>query len=194
MRKSHTPAKSPSKSSAKYNILSPELVQLNTEYTFTVNPELTPYQTKRKGEKCLVLPPFINSIIKSLAKLRFCEYELRHEISCHGKWHYHGIIKIKDVINFYCFDIPLIKEIGCFEIDTILDKDKWKIYLTKLEGVLRPYMEKLKLPYIINGNTKYVPEDPLVKLELEKDFEEHLFDDINNKFFKPSYILPDCPL
>lgn len=177
MRKSPT--------SAKYNIISPEDVKIGEEYTFTINPLLTPYQTKKKGDKCLVLPPFINSVIKHLNKLRYCEYTLRHEISCQGKWHYHGTIKITDIVNFYCFDIPLIKEIGCFEIDTIVDKNKWIKYLSKLEGVLRPYMEKEKLPYLIDNKTKYVPENPLIQMELEKDFEENLYDDINKNYFVP---------
>lgn len=178
--------------SAKYNIIAPEDVKLNEEYTFTLNPESTPYQTKRKGDKCLVLPPFINEIIKGLGKLRYCKYSLRHEISCHGKWHYHGTIRITDIMNFYCFDIPLIKELGCFEIDMITDKDKWIKYLTKCEALVRPYMEKDKLPYVIDNNTKYVPENPLVKLELEKDHELELeleiekYSKIHGWFIPPS--------
>jgi len=168
-----------------HKIICPEKVVLNEILTFSVNPVATPYKTKRKGERVLNLPPFLNSIIKRLSKLRYCDYKLNPEISCNGKWHFHGEIKITEIINFYCFDLPLLQELGAFEIDTIKDIEIWRTYCTKLKELTEPYLRSLKINYEINKNSKYYPEDPLVQMELEEDDEIYLRENlIESTYFK----------
>lgn len=71
-----------------------------------------------------------------------------------GRWHYHGVINIHDSFGFHCFALPRITKCSFLKIDVINDQDKWTDYLFKCQPVMQPALEKLGLPYILEGDTK----------------------------------------
>lgn len=163
--------KNPSKSSSNglHKIVSPESVIVGNNYTFNLNPNTAPTDIKRNGELSLQVPPWFNHIVKGLNKLRYCKYTLYHELSPGAKWHYHGVITITEVINFFIFDVFELKKLGAFEIDTIKDLDIWMTYCTKQRAILEPFMKSLRVPYIITEKTKDIAIDALCAFTPRKD-------------------------
>lgn len=57
------------------------------------------------------------------------------ESSPTGRLHWHGIISINDLLSFYLVTLRSLQHWCTYEIDTINDIAKWKIYCTKQEFV-----------------------------------------------------------
>lgn len=71
-----------------------------------------------------------------------------------GRWHYHGVLNIHDSFGFHCFALPRITKNAFVKIDVINDQDKWSDYIFKSQDVMRPALEKLDIPYILEDDTK----------------------------------------
>lgn len=137
----------------KYNCLSPEDINCLEYYTFTLSPQEQPLQTNLGKMKLnCIYNWYHEKIIRSLNRLHYCKYTLFTEISKSGRLHYHGTIKIEEIAMFYYHDVPLLKHIGTYEIDTIKDHKIWKTYCLKQKGFMRDFCTKNDIEYVINTN------------------------------------------
>ncbi len=92
----------------------------NEPYALTLNPE--------KGYTSI--PKNIETLLRCI-DLDACSMELYPEISPIGRYHWHGRLWVHNILSFYLYVIPKLKDKFTFEIDTISEDDVWKIYCTK---------------------------------------------------------------
>lgn len=134
-----------------HNLLPPEAVELNTLYTFNLNPELEPYRDGH-GYKCdsfSVWSKKMSNIFNKLDNYGF-NFFVVTECSKMGRAHLHGVCYFsseKDLINWYVHMVPRLKMWGAFEIDTIDDKYKWYSYMLKQRERMRPFCEQNNMSY-----------------------------------------------
>lgn len=163
-----------------YKLPSPEEMS-DDLMSFTYNPKITPLDKGR-----LNLDLYYNEIIDIFWNLQYAKVKLYHEISCTGKWHLHGYIKILNKMKFTLFDLPLLMQDGVFEIDTIGDMSGWIVYITKQKVLMEEILKEYKIPYEINsidGTLKKKKIDPIYSMakcvkidpmEYESDNEKQL--------------------
>lgn len=132
----------------RHKVLDPETVKTDVEYTFTYNPKIQPYDADRG---VLDVINWHNNIVNIVKRLQYCSLKMYPEISQGSRFHYHGVIVIKDVLNFYIFDLPILKEDSALEIDNIQDATVWKTYYTKCKHLMEPLYKKYKCPYEFNS-------------------------------------------
>lgn len=88
----------------------------------------------------------------------YASYDLYVEISEAGRLHCHGTISIKDVLGFYLYAIPFMRDAMTYEIDTINDMQTWINYCTKgahmFSDGLNPRITSTKDPLFILTKTK----------------------------------------
>lgn len=135
------------------------------EYAITINPK-----DELQGEPILNLIQrglIYNKLIMKLLKLLKgigVEYKLYPELStpdpvrvatCRNtmpRLHYHGYIKIKDIVLFYLWGYTrLIKKIGMIKIKTIDDNMKWFKYITKDTNQMKVVTDRLNIPYMLSN-------------------------------------------
>lgn len=127
----------------RHKNMSPEDVTVNTHYAFTYNPDVQPVSPKFT----LDLVTWHNGMDNIFKSLRYSDVELRPELSQGSRWHYHGQIIIKDVLKFYIFDLPVLRENGSYEIDIINDPKIWLDYCTKQEKIMKELLKEYGIPY-----------------------------------------------
>lgn len=143
----------------RWTTVPPELVQVGSKYTFTLNPK-----EQHFGRECRFNFMY-KHIFNILQCLHSCDYVLYPEISKLGRIHYHGTIVINDVVEFYVYDIPFLMDRFTFEIDTITDDDKWTKYMTKQQAIMEPYAKTNKTPYKLDSKVlkRLIYEKPVKK-------------------------------
>lgn len=172
-----------------HKLPSPEDMDTDKLMSFTFNPLITPYD-----KDILDMPTYVNELMDTFKRLKYCRIKLFHEISSTGKFHFHGYIKIEDPMRFTIFDFPKLKPEGTLEIDHINDSAVWAKYALKQVNIMKPFCDSQKVPHTIDnidGKLYTVKVDPLLQMrkckreaiELE-EFEERL----HNKI---SYIVPN---
>lgn len=115
------------RNSRPHSAVPPEEVDTNTTYSFSINPSKQ-YETQKTRLKLIQ-----NDLCKTLSYLgnqKVFSFELYPELSQTGRLHWHGDIKIYNVLEFYT-NLIRIKDHVTFEIDTIDDMTKWNEYKTK---------------------------------------------------------------
>lgn len=143
MRKSQKTATYSAFNNRKYKNPSPEEFKVDTEYTFTYNPQKQPLTPNYK----LNLITWHNGMDNIFRSCKNCQIELRPELSQGSRWHYHGLITIKDIMKFFIYDLPVLRENGSYEIDEIKDKNVWLTYITKQKELMEPVCKEHKIPY-----------------------------------------------
>lgn len=129
--------------------VSPENISTHANYSFTLNPEVQYYEIQDGIER---FNTWNAHMYKELKRLHGIEsLKIWPEISQSGRLHFHGIIKIKDVIEFALVDVPLLIRIGHLEIDTINDEDVWNKYIRKSIQLMKPLMSS-NIYYDQNGS------------------------------------------
>lgn len=93
----------------------------------------------------------INRIVKRMKDT--ANIMLIPEISRGGRWHWHGILIIKEVYKFHAMVLPFLPTVCQYEIDTIDDPDVWRDYIYKDEDIMRPAIELQGLTYEITNET-----------------------------------------
>lgn len=135
-------------SSSKWSCLKPEDIDIKEVYSFTLSPISQPLQTNLGKMKLNCISDwYTNEIKRSLNRLSNCNISAFTEISSGSRIHYHGTIKINNIANFYFHDIPLLKHLGCYEIDTINDNKIWSDYCLKQKGFMKPFCEFNDIDY-----------------------------------------------
>lgn len=158
---------------ARHQMPKPDMVNMDDLYSFSYNPEVQPEQDSLGRVHYNVYSRFEKRIEKTLRKLLYCDFKLFMDISQNGRLHYHGYIRIRDRINFYFHDIPIMKRNSSFEIDTIGDVVLWDQYCQKMPDMVT-WCNKNDLKYIRetdNFKIKNLTTDLIEKLQ-EKIFKE----------------------
>lgn len=137
----------------------PKTLSVDTAYAFSFNPASQPYEYMNTGILQGDIQVWTNAIINIIRSLRHCKINIRPELSCNSRIHYHGTIHLNNIPRFMLFDMPLLKDKGTFEIDTIKDPKEWEIYYTKGEFYMLDFCKEEKIPYIITNETKTVKVD-----------------------------------
>ena len=118
-------------------IISPELITVDTEYTFTVNPSDDFQFFKEIGsERIKKAQNHMTYIIRQNPNVKI---NLQLEISRTGRLHWHGTLMfkhLKHVTTFFLETIPDLLTKHHIEIDTIADKAKWKEYCLKQKHLI----------------------------------------------------------
>lgn len=119
-------------------MLKPEEVVLGTEYAFTLNPVAQPQIGKLNSFKewyDLFEHVFRDCCIAS-------EYRLYIEISPMGRFHFHGKIKIINIMNFYIYDVKTLTNDSTCVIKVMEDPDEWETYYLKQQQFMQDYLRK----------------------------------------------------
>lgn len=158
--------KNTSACSKRYSCPPPEKIVVGTSYAFSWNLEQQPTDT-RNGRTHIYLRDYYNLVIRRLNQLHYCNICLYPEISSMGRFHFHGIIEITDIVHFYLCDMPLLKHDSSFEIDTIDNYENWMSpkYVFKCKSVMMPFCESHQLPYCWRKGDKQVKLDALTALK-----------------------------
>lgn len=136
----------------KYEIVKPEDVRVNTRYTFSFNPEEQPKPQRFYNITLTLFSSWSEKNIELFKSMKYAKIETYMEISKNSRLHYHGYIKILDIVNFYFFEVPKLKHYGTFEIDFISDPMTWDLYCKKQKDEMEKFCNKNNMLY------HYVPE------------------------------------
>lgn len=134
----------------KYKMIKPENVIFNRRYAFSLNPSDQPARSCTGKMKLSAFSDYDDMIQNGIDKLKYCAINLYSEISQNGRLHLHGYITIPsedNLISFYFYDIPKLKMIGTFEIDTIDDYQKWATYVNKLGKFMKQWCRFNQIKY-----------------------------------------------
>lgn len=167
-----------------WQLLPPEVIEVDKLYTFNFNPRyvIGADSDDYKGITWVDMKSFYNATVKVLNNLNHCEVSIVPEASPQGKLHYHGTIKIKDILNFYLLDLPHIKHYGSLEIDEINDSVKWDTYCSKQEKIMKIFCDKHGTPYRLEKKQNEI----INKLKIENI--------IKDKIKLGNYLVPDSTL
>lgn len=86
-----------------------------------------------------------------------CSILLVPEISKAGRWHYHGLLNIKNTYSFHAEVLPRLRGICKYEIDVINDPDIWKEYMYKDRKYMEPALTSQGVPYELTSDTPQLP-------------------------------------
>lgn len=142
-----------------------EMVQLETDYAFTINlPDL-------KGSMRLDHNTYLQLFKKKIATIPHLVYRLVPEYSQFGRLHFHGTVKFNSILakNYW---YEMIYTLDCnYKFDTIADKEVWEEYLYKQKPHMQPFLEKLKIDYeLSNKNVR-----PPINVDSKpRSFEEYI--------------------
>lgn len=165
----------------KNKIPSIEKINANTSYAFTLNPEEQPEDYISTPKRFRIsMTRWQHQIQMYLNKCKNMTYNLYMEISCGNRWHFHGDITIIDPTKFYIFDVPRLRYIGAFEIDTIGDADVWDTYALKQFDKLEPFLTSQNVEINITNDTKL--DVYTLKSEIDKINEQkitNIYDDLH---------------
>ena len=162
MEKTNYPKRTPSFAN---NIIPPEHVKPNTEYTFTVNSNDARQYFDKEDRQELV----INDMAKWMAnRSKYLNVELYLEVSCIGRLHWHGTLSFVDneaIRRFYVNDIHGLITYNIIEIDYMKDEEFWKDdYCVKQEHFMKFVMtSKYAVNHYLENIQKVVLNPKLFK-------------------------------
>lgn len=134
----------------KYNCLKPEDITINTDYTFSYNPEEQPLFDKFYKMKLNNLKDWSQRMLQIFSHLRFSTITVVQEISQKGRFHYHGWININKLPEFIIHDLAYLRHYGTYEIDVVSNEDIWLKYVFKQERFMRKYCTVHEMYYEID--------------------------------------------
>lgn len=150
--------------------ISPEDCSLNYGYCFTFNPQIQPldvegsknansslWQFSPHDDLKLHLKTWYVACRNLFESMRGCKiYDMVVEISDKGRYHFHGRLKITDIMDFYTFDIPILdkkahycicQQLGDAPSDKEVKYKTWDEYLNKQQQFMKPYLLKHGIKY-----------------------------------------------
>lgn len=108
-----------------HKCLKVEQFSTSDQYAFTINPIKQHFSSFDRHHKvCSDMKKFFSTHDS-------CSARMYLEISKLGRLHFHGYLIIKDILSFFLYFIPALKDISTFEIDTIQDASVWSTYCNK---------------------------------------------------------------
>lgn len=143
------------KQGLKYSCVKPETVSTDKCYSFSYNPEDQPSIERFYNIKLTTYTSFIQKYKEIFTSMKYCDIQACLEISQKGRLHWHGWIRINDVVRFYLYDLKKLMHYGTYEIDVINDEEKWELYVVKQLDIMTEFCSKEGIEYCINNNTLY---------------------------------------
>lgn len=116
--------------------IAPENVDTDALYAFNWNPITQPVMDSAGG-----YTRWLTGCRRLLNRCLNCEITSVPEVSPKGRVHFHGLLSIDNVINFYLFDLQKLMGFGSLKIATIADSEVWRIYMYKQEALMKPFCE-----------------------------------------------------
>lgn len=179
---------------SRWSAPNPECISDNSEwfsFSFSPDPNLKvgagrqPDPTAGPGS-CLGANDFLLYYDMLFATFNNICVRMVPEISSIGRWHFHGIIKFKDIMKAYMIDMAKMRDYGSYEIDKIqmLDEEgnfifpnKWFMYMYKQKEYMVDYlqMENAKMYEIDTYHHRYV-----------KANKQKINDKLLNEMFEPN--------
>lgn len=143
-------------------ILSPETIQLNTNYAITINP-CDDYQFFKEETGDSRITKSNNHITYLIRNNPNYIFDLHLEVSRKGRIHYHGTLSFthtNHIRNFYLEFIPKLLLSHHIEIDTISDPKKWEDYCKKSKILFNYNLKTTDIIKVKKPNNKlYKPID-----------------------------------
>jgi len=123
-----------------YTCLPPEDVKTDVKYAVSLNPcdDCQYWNVDDRYKK------FLAKFFTCMRETKYAKYILYPEMSSKGRLHFHGTIEIFDVLNFYLYDLSVLRLFCQYEIDTIQCATTWEKYCTKGKPLLAPYIATMK--------------------------------------------------
>lgn len=120
---------------------SPETMETSVYYSISINPAVQPV-----GHK---LAEFFCDVDAQMKKIfKNASVEVVPELSAGSRWHFHGLIQISDIVEFFLEDLPALRAQASYEIDTIADQSKWLDYVYKSRHLIEPYLTRYQIDYV----------------------------------------------
>lgn len=134
----------------KWDAPSPELITPNTSYSFSFSPKEQPMleSINRVDPFGTNLKEYITERYGLFNRLKNCTLKLNLELSRNGRFHFHGTIKITNILLFYSVDIRRLQAHGTYEIDIISDPMFWDLYCAKQADLMKDFAESEGIEYI----------------------------------------------
>jgi len=166
-------------------------MQTDIDYSFSYNPSFQP----KEGGRPLLWATYYNHAKSLFYSLNYCDIKVNSEFGAYGRWHFHGCIVLKDVLKFYVYDLPRLKNNGALEIDTISDTDKWEEYCDKEQHLVEAFLKELnasgvidttmplpkKRPEIDTKHLQWAPLETTLVIDDDSD-DDKSFDSENGKW------------
>lgn len=142
------------KTNLQHKCIKPENVTLGNKLAFSFNPESQPVVQNFSQVKLTTFSSWSQEVYKVFDRCRYCTIETVMEISAGGRLHFHGYITINKLIEFYFFDLKILKFHGSFEIDSIGESvTSWDEYIHKLKSPMKDFCIKEQMEYIYTSRT-----------------------------------------
>lgn len=116
--------------------LKPENIFLNEVYAFNFNPEGQP-----KIGRLNSLKDWFNIYGKLLTNLTGAAVKMYVEISSTGRYHFHGYIKILNIVRFYTKDVHELILNGTSVMKVIESENDWEEYVLKQQSFIQPHLK-----------------------------------------------------
>lgn len=115
----------------RFKCISPEDMQIDGKYTFTINPEQQ--FTSKNNDMRERVNKFTTYLSTNLNRILYktAIFVVHLEVSKNGRLHVHGMLKVKNILKFFIECIPQLQDIGSYEIDTIKELSIWSMYCVK---------------------------------------------------------------
>lgn len=148
-----------------------ELVTGQT-YAISINPKFQP-TALNKHRIYFWYRAFYDSLVKHKNSV---ELKLYLESSPTARLHFHGTIRIKEIIGYLGF-LSALAEDTSYEIDTIEDEQVWIEYTQKQYDIWEPYFEGniIGYPIKITKDSQYI-QGPVEVIKLNDQQKGHIFD------------------
>lgn len=124
--------------SGSVNLLKPETVRERDSYAITLNPN----DSNQPRRTPVGFSDWWKDMNGMFSRWTSCDLELYCELSSRGRAHFHGVIEIKDLANFYYYDVPKMLLHFSVEIDTIKDMDVWQFYCRKQDCFMQNFIHR----------------------------------------------------
>lgn len=133
----------------KWQVISPEKCIVNEPFAFSFNPENQP-ELYKGNETLTLFSDWQHNQFSFFKKLKYCTLNIVLEMSCSGRFHYHGTIKFINILKFFFYDLKILMFHGAGEIDSISDAIKWKEYCSKQDVLMKQFCKEKDMIYEIN--------------------------------------------
>lgn len=146
----------------KNEFLKPEVVSMGKLYAISINPVAQP-----QIGKCLSFKEWYDShehLFRDVCVAS--EFRLYIEISPMGRFHFHGWMCIKNIMNFYLYDVKTLTMERTCVIKEIEDPDVWEEYTLKQQHIIQRYLESELYGPLVR------PKDPLIMINTIPKFSE----------------------
>nr|UOF76863.1 rep protein [Cressdnaviricota sp.]UOF79567.1 rep protein [Cressdnaviricota sp.] len=138
----------------------PEELSIGNWYAFTLNPndlyQITSFDQDSVNNFNEDMRHLFSGISSSTHFLVWLEFSKK------GRFHWHGIIRVNDPIDFYLLDLPHLIAYSNIDLDTIRDMPEWLMYCQKNRQLMERLWDKnIFINSYISSVTLYNPTNVL---------------------------------